>query len=61
MSAGGPLYSVLFTISGAMYEGVPQKISVGYASVMTVADAFDNLFEYAFCFLFVESAVSLAL
>lgn len=25
MSAGGPEYSILATISGAMYEGVPQK------------------------------------
>ena len=26
MSAGGPAYSIFETISGAMYEGVPQKI-----------------------------------
>ena len=26
ISAGGPEYSLLLTISGAMYDGVPQKI-----------------------------------
>lgn len=26
MSAGGPEYSILLTISGAIYDGVPQKI-----------------------------------
>ena len=26
ISAGGPEYSILLTISGAMYEGVPQNI-----------------------------------
>jgi len=26
ISAGGPEYSILLTISGAIYEGVPQKI-----------------------------------
>ena len=26
ISAGGPAYSILLTISGAMYEGVPQNI-----------------------------------
>ena len=28
MSAGGPQYSVFNTISGAMYEGVPQNIFI---------------------------------
>lgn len=28
MSAGGPQYSVFRTISGAMYDGVPQKILI---------------------------------
>ena len=36
MSAGGPLYSVLFTISGAMYEGVPQKILIFFSFGMQV-------------------------
>jgi len=28
MSVGGPQYSVFLTISGAMYEGVPQNILI---------------------------------
>jgi len=30
ISLGGPQYSILFTISGAMYEGVPQNILYFY-------------------------------
>ena len=36
MSAGGPQYSVLFTISGAIYEGVPQNILILFSLGMQV-------------------------
>ena len=36
ISAGGPQYSVLRTISGAIYEGVPQNILIFYSLGMQV-------------------------
>ena len=36
MSAGGPQYSVFNTISGAMYDGVPQKIFTFFSCGMHV-------------------------